>query len=147
MGGWQRILRPFFAMCPRTKAGVTVMCGSWEMCALKHTALVKFITWTTSTWATSFALWKSSDIYLCLQSVCLHSNWRLEMGVLKQPLASSKHLKDRRGPIPSNLYHVMRKEHRSRYTLAAMYKLCCGGRTARPLMCTWISKMALHSTT
>ena len=37
------------------------------------------------------------------------------MGVLKQPLASPKHLKDRRGPIPSNLYHVMRKEHRSRY--------------------------------
>jgi len=60
-------------MCPRTKAGVTVMCGSWEMCALKHTALVKFITWTTSTWATSFALWKSSDIYLCLQSVRLQA--------------------------------------------------------------------------
>ena len=26
------------------KAGVTVMCDSWEMCALKHTSLVKFIT-------------------------------------------------------------------------------------------------------
>ena len=123
MGGWQRILRPFFAMCPRTKSWYYMMCDSWKMCALKHTALVKFITWTTTTWARSFALWNSSDIYLCLQSVHLHSNWRVEMRVLKQPFASSKYLRTE-GDQYQAISTMSWERSTEVDTLACMYKLC-----------------------
>ena len=106
------------------KAGVTVMCGSWKMCALKHTALVKFITWTTITWTRSFVLWYSSDIYFCPQSVCLHSN-RSRNRSVKATSCFITYLKDSRDQY-QQISTMLWERSTEVATLACMHRLCYG---------------------